>query len=631
LKLGDKITLGFKCRVDEKMYQCQFDTRSNSSDVKECTITCNMGEGIQIVSQIYCEADYGLVKRSDCIVNRGDNTVVLREPASTISAPSDGLLYGFKSEWCHEFTPVSVTQLSAKNRTCFGAQPYFALTDNKSSATIINLLPIGDWRVRLEEAKGIYTAVIDFNDDLFSLTLEPGDEFNFAPEYLVSSEDQANPYPSGDKIQEYAAEQMRTDELNRPLPVIYNTWFDHFHKISVEGMLKQAQAAKEVGCEVFVIDAGWFGPGVRHWTYVGDWRVNPSVFREVSLKEFSDKIREMGMQFGIWMEPERIHADCPVRLANPDWFIQTPGSEYYYPDLAIAEAYEWVYSEVSCVLAEYDVKWIKIDCNGAFSDDPYKTGHRIRMERFYELMDKLIVNFPETVFEACASGGLRADLNTLAHYHTHFQSDTVDPIDTINLGLSALTRLKPGMESKWAVMYPASGFTPYENEPLDTGDYVLSPTLATSYKLSTFDLSFVMRASMPGTLGLGGNIADLSPTLKQKLAGHVAFYKNNRDFIQTAVGIPLTGAVSSDETSMRAMQLINPDHSRSLVFVYNIGLQPVDAVIRPVMLEFDSEYSVKNVDTEITETVSGKRLMEEGLGQIPVNGQQALVFEIQRL
>ena len=379
MKLGDKIALGFKIRVDGQMHECRFDTRCSSNDLKECTITCNVGDGIQIVSQIYCETDYELVKRSDCIVNRGDKTVVISEPASTISAHSDGLLYGFKSEWCHEFTPASVTELSAKNRTCNGAQPYFVLTDNNSPATVVNLLPVGDWRVRMEEAGGTYTAAIDFNDDQFSLTLEPGEEFNFAPEYLVSGDELTTPYQSGDKIQEYAAEQMRSDELNKPLPVIYNTWFDHFHKISVDGMLKQAEAAKEIGCEVFVIDAGWFGPGVRHWTYVGDWRVNPSVFGEVSLKEFSDKIREMGMQFGIWMEPERIHADCPARLANPDWFIQTPGSDYYYPDRAIAEAYEWVYSEVSRALSEYDVRWIKIDCNGGFSDDPYKTGHRIRM------------------------------------------------------------------------------------------------------------------------------------------------------------------------------------------------------------------------------------------------------------
>lgn len=630
MKLGDKVALGFRCRIDGQLYQREFDTQHNSSNVKDCTIVCNLGEGIQVVSQIYCETDYSLVKRSDCIVNRGNQTVVISEPASTLSAPSDGLLYGFKSEWCHEFTPVSVTELSAKGRSCSGAQPYFSLTDIKTSATVVNLLPMGDWRVRLEDVDGIYTAVIDFNDEQFSLSLEPGDEFDFAPEYLISSEEQTNPYPSGDKIQEYAADQMRTDELNRSLPVIYNTWFDHFHKISVEGMLKQAQAAKEIGCEVFVIDAGWFGPGVRHWTYVGDWRVNSSVFGEVSLKEFSDKIREMGLQFGIWMEPERIHADSPARLAHPDWFINSQGSEYYYPDLSIAEACDWMYTEVSQVLAEYGVKWLKVDCNGSFSDDPYKTGHRIRMERFYEIMDKLIADFPETVFEACASGGLRADLNTLAHYHTHFQSDTVDPIDTIHLGLSAMTRLKPGMESKWAVIYPASGFTPYENEPLDTGDYVLSPTLATSCKLSTFDLSFVLRAAIPGVLGLGGNIADLSPVLKQKIAGHVQFYKTNREFMQNAVGLPLTGAVSSDDTSIRAMQLINPDHSRVLLFVYNVELQPADCCIRLLMLEPDSTYSVANIDTDITVDISGNVLMDQGLGQLSVSGQQALVFDIRR-
>lgn len=631
MELGNTFSLGFSCMMNGTNYDMQFDSGCSCEHVRNCTMVCNLTEGVQVISEITCEKEYNLLRRRDSIKNRSEQTVVITKPASTISLPVDGPMYGFESTWCHEFTPTTGTEFSAKNRTCNDYQPYSSVKTSDSTV-VLNILPTGDWRVRLISADGSDSKIaIDLNDDKFAITLKPGEDYYFVPEYLISCFDGFQPYPASTNIQKYAVNQMRNDQLNRPLPVVYNTWFDHFHKISIDGMLRQAEAAKEIGCEVFVIDAGWFGPGVRHWTYVGDWRENPSVYGEMSQRQFSDKIREMGLGFGIWMEPERMHQDCPARLEHPDWFINTPGSEYYYPDLTKQECEEYIFSEISRVISEYDVKWIKIDCNGQFSDDIYHCGHRKRMERWYVIMDKLINAFPGTVFEACASGGLRADLNTLSHYHTHFQSDTVDPVDNINMGMSALTRLTPGMESKWAVFYPAEGFTPYDSEPLDTGDYILSSTLATSYKLSTYDLSFAIRAAMPSALGLGGNIAGLRPKQREKLKNHISFYKNNRDFIQNAYGIPLSGVTASIDSKMRIMQLENADCSRFMIFAFNLGLDAESATVCLVHLDKDVFYDITNVDTNESYRLAGAEIMNDGIATLAIDGQRSVVYDIRRV
>lgn len=618
-RLGALSAIGFECLIDGKLFSAGCDIDFDSCD--STTIKCEqqVGSGLCVDTECVLDPVNMVWRRSDRIINNSDHVLRVGNPKLVFRLTGGCFsIIAQQSSWCRESQAqeLDISQgeavIGAQGRSCSGYIPHFAIYSGDDGC-VFDLLPAGDWRVRFIEHSGgnELTVEVDRFEDEMVVELAPGQAFDIRLDCLIHFAEKSDFSQAGHRVQMYAMDHM--DRWRHTvLPVVYNTWFDRFQKITWESLETQLHAAKRVGCEVYVVDAGWFGPNADDWTAVGDWRENPHVFSERSLSDFADMVRAEGLKFGIWMEPERTHISAPIRQQHPEWFIDVD-KDYSYPDICKPEVSDWLLGEISRVMETYQVKWLKIDNNFDFSRDPYRLGHYGRVKAWHEILDKLAARFPDLVVEGCQSGAMGSDMLTVSHFDTQFLSDTVDPIDILRLYTASLSRLAPRMAYMWVAPYATGNtWTTYLNQPLDTGDLVLCPSLATSMKVSSYHMDFALHAGMPGILGLSGNIAGLSDELLEKLAGYVEFYKKHREFIQSSIGIPLTPVESIDKRSgFVAIQLSDRAFDRSMVFVYNILDQNEKFTIKPVGLAPEESFRVTAEDgTLIAGAAKGSDLID---------------------
>jgi alpha-galactosidase len=182
---------------------------------------------------------------------------------------------------------------------------------------------------------------------------------------------------------------------------------------------------------VFTVDAGWYGTGTGLWQQqVGDWNEKLYGAFYGRMSEFANQVRAAGLGFGLWIEPERYHPATPVVKEHPNWFLPGNGT-HIYPDLANRQVYEYVLNNLLRIVEFYNLVWMKIDFNlelGTPADGLH--GYYLF---WYSLLDELRARCPHAFIEGCASGGMRLDLHTLAHFDGHFLSDTVNPVDVLRI------------------------------------------------------------------------------------------------------------------------------------------------------------------------------------------------------
>ena len=222
-------------------------------------------------------------------------------------------------------------------------------------------------------------------------------------------------------------------------PILLNSWEASYFDISEKKLLKLAKEAKEVGIELFVMDDGWFGERMDDSSSLGDWEANAKKLLG-GLKGLSDKIRGLGLQFGIWVEPEMVNVKSKLYVAHPDWTIEIPGQPHSEGrnqrilDLGRREVQDYIIESMSKVFSSADISYVKWDMNRTFSDyystalPPERQGevaHRYVLG-LYRCMKELTERFPEILFEGCAAGGNRFDLGILCYFPQIWGSDDTD-------------------------------------------------------------------------------------------------------------------------------------------------------------------------------------------------------------
>ena len=230
--------------------------------------------------------------------------------------------------------------------------------------------------------------------------------------------------------------RARPQHPRSPRPVVLNTWeavyFDH----DVAALSELADVAAGLGVERFVLDDGWFGHRRNDRAGLGDWWVDPAVWPE-GLGPLIDHVRGLGMQFGLWVEPEMINEDSDLAREHPDW-ISGPGGrtsiEWRYQqvlDLVQEEAWQHVFDRLDALLTEYPIDYLKWDQNR----DQLELGHDGRASTHaqtlaaYRLFDALKAAHPGLEIESCSSGGARVDLGALQHTDRVWASDTNDALE----------------------------------------------------------------------------------------------------------------------------------------------------------------------------------------------------------
>jgi len=236
-----------------------------------------------------------------------------------------------------------------------------------------------------------------------------------------------------------------------PRPVTLNTWEGNYFDHQLGSLQAQATAAAALGIERFVLDDGWFGKRDDDTTSLGDWDIDPRKYPD-GLKPLVDHVTSLGMQFGIWFEPEMVNPLSDLFTAHPDWALQVEGRPLLASrnqlvlDLTRRDVSDYLFSKMDAVLGGHAVSYVKWDMNRDLThsggrDGRAKTAAQTRA--VYALMDRVRAAHPDVEIESCASGGGRIDYGALARTHRVWTSDCTDALERLEIQRGALLFVPP--------------------------------------------------------------------------------------------------------------------------------------------------------------------------------------------
>lgn len=314
---------------------------------------------------------------------------------------------------------------------------------------------------------------------------------------------------------------VRGEWKNKVRPILINSWEANYFKFTEGKLLKLAKAAKEAGIELFVLDDGWFGRRNDDTSSLGDWKDNKDKLPG-GLKGLAEKVKALGMEFGIWVEPEMVNEDSDLYRSHPEYAVKIPetknslGRNQMILDLTREDVRSYLIDEMTRVFSGADITYVKWDMNRIFSDQyssqlrpehQKEFNHRYIMG-LYQILDTLTKRFPKILFESCASGGNRFDLGMLCYMPQTWASDNTDAI--------CRTKIQTG----YSYGYPMSVI----------GAHVSNCPNHQTLRTTSLDTRFEVAAF--GLLGYELNITELSSEDKKHLEDQVSFYKKYRETLQ---------------------------------------------------------------------------------------------------
>lgn len=294
----------------------------------------------------------------------------------------------------------------------------------------------GNFRIQAEvDTHDITRITVGINPDGFDWELKPGENFQTPEAVMVYSDNGLNEM-SQTFHKLYAKRLVRGYWRDRSRPILNNNWEATYFDFTEERLVKIAKKAKECGIELFVLDDGWFGNRRSDRAGLGDWIANKKLLPN-GIEGLAERIEELGMQFGLWIEPEMINKDSNLYRLHPDWILQTPGrtdshGRYQYVlDFSRREIVDYIYTMIAKILSEAKISYIKWDMNRSITEcysiayprnNKAKFFHRYILG-VYDLYERLTSKFPKVLFESCASGGGRFDPGMLYYAPQGWTSD----------------------------------------------------------------------------------------------------------------------------------------------------------------------------------------------------------------
>jgi alpha-galactosidase len=352
----------------------------------------------------------------------------------------------------------------------------------------------------------------------------------------------------GDGLDELAARfhrfvRSRPGHPSSPRPVLVNTWeavyFDH----DPQRIMALAEKSAGIGAERFVVDDGWFRGRSDDTTSLGDWVVDSESWPD-GLRPLADRVHDLGMEFGLWFEPEMISLDSDLARAHPDWLfdgghgVGDPSRYQYALDLGHPDAYAHILESVSALVDGIGIDFIKWDHNRYLTDAGHqpsgRAGVHVQTEQLYRMLDELQRRHPRLEIESCASGGGRIDLGILERTDRVWASDCNDPHERLEI-------------QRWTGL-----FLP----PELLGDHIGAEESHTTHRHS--DLDFRAATAVWGNLGVELDLTRLDDATLEAVGRWVAFHKQARELLHSGIpvhadfggpGLRLDGVVAPDRAA----------------------------------------------------------------------------------
>lgn len=500
-----------------------------------CVVYRDAGYGLVLELHYYVYPECDVITRSARLLNESSETVTLKRLMSLQLdfSVSDYIFTSFNGGWAREMKRTDVQLKAGKhvNASYAGtsssrSNPFVMLskkhtTEDEGECYGLNLIYSGNHYEAAEVSSfGKTRVVTGINPQSFSWELKPGEYFE-APEAVMTFSHMGFNGMSRN-MHHFVREHIVRGEWKRKIrPVLLNSWEAAYFDIDERKLLRLAKAGKEAGIELFVMDDGWFGDRTDDSRALGDWTVNTKKLPG-GLKGLCEKIKALGLDFGIWVEPEMVNVKSGLYEAHPEWVMDLPerqhseGRNQRILDLCNPEVQNFVIEDMTRVFEEADISYVKWDMNRIFSDvysrylEPSKQGEV--MHRYvcglYRCMRELTERFPHILFEGCSAGGNRFDLGILCYFPQIWASDNTD----------ALCRAE--IQTGYSYGYPMSTLSAHVSACPNHQTLRITP-LETRFHVAAF-----------GICGYECNFCDMKKEELEAVKAQISLYKQWREVLQ---------------------------------------------------------------------------------------------------
>ena len=540
-----------------------------------------------------------VVVRSAKLINNGENALYIRKALSAcLEFDGQGKdLITLPGSWARERC-IDRQQLgfgrhivgSKRGISSHQDHPFIAVLDRNTTQesgelVAMNFVYSGCFMACAEITQhNMCRMLMGLGTDTFKWKLEPGAEFT-TPEVVVVRSSNGLDGMTHDLHELYRDHLIRSPYLHKKRPILINNWEATYFNFNEEKLLDIAREAKKHGIEMLVMDDGWFGVRDTDNCSLGDWKVDRRKLPD-GVDGLCRKVNEIGLEMGIWFEPEMISPDSDLYRAHPDWALQIPGREpqlcrtQFVLDITREEVRDYVYESVAEILRSSNIRYVKWDMNrpltdlgssGLPVDRQGEITHRY-MLAVYELQEKLLTEFPELLLENCTSGGGRFDPGMLYYSPQFWCSDDTDAMERLYIQEGTM------------LLYPLSTMGAHVS---DCPNHIVGRTT---------DFEVRGMVALAGTFGYELDITKISEDDRAMISSQVAMYHKYNDLVREGDYYRIASA--RENGCYDCWQIVSKDKTEVLVTFIQ---QHAHAATRPPRIK------LKALSPELTYTLEDGR------------------------
>jgi alpha-galactosidase len=584
------------------------------------------------------DPESGILARSAHIENHtGKPLFVQQAAAATWNLPAqDYVLHSLSGRWAAEWQldqrPVVPSQTVLESRRGSTAQqnnPWFALTpagttENSGPVWFGALAWSGSWRITVEpDLRRRVRVTGGYNPFDFSYRLAPGESLD-TPVFFAGYTTEGLGEVSRLLHRFELTHVLPQAPHPRARPVLYNSWEATEFNVNEAGQLKLAEMAARIGVERFVMDDGWFGARNNDRAGLGDWVVNPQKFPQ-GLRPLIDRVHALGMDFGLWVEPEMVNPDSDLYRKHPDWVLNFPGRprtegrNQLVLNLARRDVRDHLFKVLDDLLTHNDIAFLKWDYNRNWSEpgwpeqkpEDQQKVYVTYVQNLYWILQHLREKHPKLEIESCSGGGGRVDLGIMRLTDEVWPSDNTDPFDRLSIQDGFTYAYTPGVMMAWVTD---------------------SPSWANRRSTS---LEYRFLSSMQGSLGIGADLShwtDADFATAQRL---VADYKNIRMTVQQGQLYRLISPRGGSSYSVTESVAADGGQAVLFAFLHSSSLLYPYPRVQLKGLDPQAQYRLRLITGKLEEgtptQASGAHWMTEGV-QLTLKGDfQAAAVVLDRL
>lgn len=535
---------------------------------------------ISLFYDIYRE--YDMIGRSQKITNTAEEAFKIEAARSLQVSFLPGQEYQFShlsGKWVGEFqlvreplTEGRKTIDSRRGSTSHQANPWFAIdtgaTEDTGDVWFGHFAYSGNWDIHAEkDTHGFVHLAGGVNDFDFSITLAKEETYE-TPVFFIGFS--SSGFTKMSQLAHRFQQEVILPEPNRSKlrKVLYNSWEATYFDVSAKEQMRLADQAADLGCEMFVVDDGWFGERHADNAGLGDWYVNKDKFPQ-GLNPLIEKVNARGMDFGIWVEPEMVNEDSDLFRSHPDWVYQFAGKSLTKArnqlvlNFGKQEVRDYILQSMEQLLEHHSIRFIKWDMNRAVSEPGnvrkqsgtvVPTASAVHqqslwvdhVEGLYQVIDQLKKKYPDVLIETCSGGGGRVDLGILQRTDQFWTSDNTDAFDRLAIQYGC------------SYAYNAKAMMCWVTD---------SPNWLNQRKVP---LSYRFHSAMMGSLGIGGNLDQWSEEEKEEAASWINYYKEIRSTVQEGLQYRLTPP--DGKAQFTAMQYVSQEKDHAVAVLMEHGL-----------------------------------------------------------